>query len=725
MTHITPDDDIIPFPAGWVKAVVCVDAYTDLLEKEFAMVKDLKQLVDFKVEHIKHFTQTYDIIFNMCIQRDPYNWSANVYDKCVESIENNLISRFVPSMEHAKAQSPKEFLWEWTKRWQMAKNLANVMNRIFMYLNRFYIPNSECGKVSALENVYCEYLRRVYEPFQKRARKIIFTTLMRAKMDIVDRELEGGRASDTGDLMEIDSVHIERPSTELCLAAKKVFEEICEGRLFERDFGPYEAQAQLEMSMKRLMMSANIPAGPLAGIIIEYAFPVALTDVEFMQCCKNYSIFSSSGPPRPLKVQQQALARANALASAGRTDRPPPPAEGHRRRRRTDVNEGLATALAWRRSFQVQPQSTSSSSMATRSPSLPEMVMEPAPAALPSDLAPSGPVSSLRHRLARAARRASLQDRAMMPNDRVRMRMHDRVRMRSSLQGRSERMRDSLEYDNNMWHESQSSTPSQEFRSTPSQEFPSTPSHEYPIRPQYPIMRSSQCSLASWDYSDRMSGQISQSSSDSSQLSPSAPTDMCCSTRDNLSTPDRSFTTLSDQSFSSTPSQPFMSTPSQQINNTPSQQFMSTPSQSSSSTPSQQFRSAPSQPFNNTPSQQFMSTPSQSSSSTPSQQFRCAPSQPFMGTPSQPFNNISNQWFSSTPSQSSMSTPSQQFMSTPTESPLAVPSAPSQTSHMNDVMMETNSNTAGMSAFMEYRAWHGRRRTSHSSDIELDDQSSP
>jgi hypothetical protein len=52
----------------------------------------------------------------------------------------------------------------------------------------------------------------------------------------------------------------------------QVFHEICGGRLYSRDFEPYECQLLLEFEMKSMMRSANIPAEPLCGIIIQYAF---------------------------------------------------------------------------------------------------------------------------------------------------------------------------------------------------------------------------------------------------------------------------------------------------------------------------------------------------------------------------------------------------------------------------------------------------------------------
>lgn len=97
------EEDLISFKDGWSKAAQCVDAYIELLEEKFAQVKTLKELMSLKVEHIQYFTTAYDILFNMCIQRDPYNWSSNIYESSVRAIQNYVENKCVPAMEQASS----------------------------------------------------------------------------------------------------------------------------------------------------------------------------------------------------------------------------------------------------------------------------------------------------------------------------------------------------------------------------------------------------------------------------------------------------------------------------------------------------------------------------------------------------------------------------------------------------------------------------------------------
>lgn len=52
----------------------------------------------------------------------------------------------------------------------------------------------------------------------------------------------------------------------------QAFEQIYKGRLFRRDFEPYECQLLLESQMRLIMQTTNLPAEALCGVIISFAF---------------------------------------------------------------------------------------------------------------------------------------------------------------------------------------------------------------------------------------------------------------------------------------------------------------------------------------------------------------------------------------------------------------------------------------------------------------------
>ena len=77
---------------------------------------------------------TYDTIFTMCIQREPYNYSSPLYQKHSEATTQYFKDKFVPALQKAKEQHGLVFLKEWVKRWRCNKWAVDGMTRMFMYL---------------------------------------------------------------------------------------------------------------------------------------------------------------------------------------------------------------------------------------------------------------------------------------------------------------------------------------------------------------------------------------------------------------------------------------------------------------------------------------------------------------------------------------------------------------------------------------------------------------
>lgn len=128
------DDGIIKLESGFAK----IDAegiqpfiqFVEVSDKEF-----------FKS---KGFVDLYDIIFKMCIQRDPDNWSEHLYQKYVDSLRNYIQQKVLSKLRavrHGHADRP--FLCEWAQRWKNFKLVVKGLSRLFMYLDRFYTDSTD------------------------------------------------------------------------------------------------------------------------------------------------------------------------------------------------------------------------------------------------------------------------------------------------------------------------------------------------------------------------------------------------------------------------------------------------------------------------------------------------------------------------------------------------------------------------------------------------------
>merc|ERR1719326_2472794 len=54
---------------------------------------------------MQEFLSTYDTVFQMCIQREPYNYSDRLYTYYSDSFSQYFKSCFIPSLKKAKAKS--------------------------------------------------------------------------------------------------------------------------------------------------------------------------------------------------------------------------------------------------------------------------------------------------------------------------------------------------------------------------------------------------------------------------------------------------------------------------------------------------------------------------------------------------------------------------------------------------------------------------------------------
>ena len=63
----------------------------------------------------QQYIATYDTIFTMCIQREPYNYSSPLYQKHSEALTKQYKEKFIPALTKVKGEPGVVFLKEWVK----------------------------------------------------------------------------------------------------------------------------------------------------------------------------------------------------------------------------------------------------------------------------------------------------------------------------------------------------------------------------------------------------------------------------------------------------------------------------------------------------------------------------------------------------------------------------------------------------------------------------------
>ena len=125
----------------------------------------------------KDFVNIYDLIFKMCIQRDPYNHSAEMYEKYKQAVLDHLTNTVAPALEEVRRSNfDTRFLKEWKLRWTNHKLIVKGLSRLFMYLDRFYTPNNE-EIPSLAEQGFKLFKETIFDTFGQNARSSILACI--------------------------------------------------------------------------------------------------------------------------------------------------------------------------------------------------------------------------------------------------------------------------------------------------------------------------------------------------------------------------------------------------------------------------------------------------------------------------------------------------------------------------------------------------------------------
>jgi len=174
-----PAEDIVGLEEGFTQVKKNgIDPFINLIEtgeREFFKAKD--------------FVVLYDLIFKMCIQRDPYNWTEKMYDRYSSSILNYLVDKVRPRMQQARESYETAFLKEWKTRWNNQKLIVKGFSKLFTYLDRFFTANTD-GILPLKEQGYKLYKENVFDAFSHHAKVCILNAIQRERnSEEQDRQL--------------------------------------------------------------------------------------------------------------------------------------------------------------------------------------------------------------------------------------------------------------------------------------------------------------------------------------------------------------------------------------------------------------------------------------------------------------------------------------------------------------------------------------------------------
>ncbi|KDO35014.1 hypothetical protein SPRG_01077 [Saprolegnia parasitica CBS 223.65] len=164
---------LIELEQGWKEQIKPkgIDILLDILDKGF----DKVAACPFPPQS---YMPIYTICYDMCTQRTPYNWSAQLYTRHGETFTEYLRTKVLPELQN---QHDEFLLNELHRRWQNHKLMNKWMSKFFMYLDRYYVKHNALPTLA--ESGLNAFKSVVFEGIKK--------DVVDAMLELVEKEREG------------------------------------------------------------------------------------------------------------------------------------------------------------------------------------------------------------------------------------------------------------------------------------------------------------------------------------------------------------------------------------------------------------------------------------------------------------------------------------------------------------------------------------------------------
>jgi len=129
------------------------------------------------------------ICYDMCTQRNPYNWSRELYLRHGQTIEDYLKNHVLPSLRQSMSQGGKSILLrELQTRWTNHEIMNTWLRKFFSYLDRFYVKHHS---LPTLHQAGLKFFKtHIYEEIKRDATSAILSLINEErKGDIIDKTL--------------------------------------------------------------------------------------------------------------------------------------------------------------------------------------------------------------------------------------------------------------------------------------------------------------------------------------------------------------------------------------------------------------------------------------------------------------------------------------------------------------------------------------------------------
>ena len=136
---------------------------------------------DFFMSCHHQYIRTYDTIFTMCIQREPYNYSSELYQKYNQVFDDYFKNTLAENLEKSKEEQHLiSFLIKWWQTWKLGALAIAGIKRFFMFLDRFYSPQTD-DAYTIEHNGYISFYCDVFQTYTCHAKYCILRLIEMAR----------------------------------------------------------------------------------------------------------------------------------------------------------------------------------------------------------------------------------------------------------------------------------------------------------------------------------------------------------------------------------------------------------------------------------------------------------------------------------------------------------------------------------------------------------------
>ena len=108
----------------------------------------------------EEYMKVYLIVYNMCTQKPPYNYSEQLYQKYIQIIEQTFVINIIPRLDKS---SEKELSTVIQSQWLCFSVFVKWMSSFFSYLDRFHTKRQGLPRLKDTGNaVFKDYLKQRY-----------------------------------------------------------------------------------------------------------------------------------------------------------------------------------------------------------------------------------------------------------------------------------------------------------------------------------------------------------------------------------------------------------------------------------------------------------------------------------------------------------------------------------------------------------------------------------